>query len=77
MAGSAGIAAILASIVPAKFSFNDFLTNFPSPSTAFKNTFPVNPSVTIASIFPEKASLHSTFPIKFIFIYYDFSFNKL
>ena len=45
-------------------------------SIYLKNTFPVKPSVTIASIFPEKASLPSTFPTKFIPNSSDFSFNN-
>ena len=57
-----GIAAIIDKIFFFKLSVNVFFTNFPSPSTAFKNTFPVKPSVTKTSIFPEKASLPSTFP---------------
>ena len=58
-------------------SVNDILTNLPIPSTDFKNTFPVNPSVTIASTSPEKASLPSTLPIKLISNSADFSFNNL
>ena len=60
-----------------KISVRDLFTSFPSPSTVFKNLFPVNPSVTIASTSPEKASLPSTFPIKVILYSSDFSFNKL
>ena len=60
-----------------KLSFKFVFTNFPIPSAVFKNTFPVNPSVIIASILPEKASLPSTFPTKFISNSSAFSFNKL
>ena len=75
--GSAGNAAILENKVLVKLSANVFLTNFPRPSVVFKNTFPVNPSVTIASTLPENASLPSTFPIKLILSSSDFSFNNL
>jgi len=77
IAGSDGTAAILDNTFFNKLSFNDFFTNFPNPSVVFKNTLPVNPSVTIASIFPEKASLPSTFPTKLISSSFDFSFNSL
>ena len=75
--GSAGIAPIVDKIFFFKLSDNERFTNFPNPSTVFKNIFPVNPSVTTASISPEKASLPSTFPIKFIPYYSDFSFKSL
>ena len=76
IAGKHGTVHILDIIFCVKLSDNVFLTNLPSPSVVFKNTFPVNPSVTIASISPEKASLPSTFPTKFISNSFDFSFNN-
>ena len=48
----------------------------PSPSVVFKKIFPVKPSVTTALTLPEKASLPSIFPIKFIPSSGDFSFNN-
>lgn len=71
-----GIAAIVESIFFFILSDKVLLTNFPNPSTAFKNTFPVNPSVTNISTLPEKASLPSTLPIKFIFNSFALSFNR-
>ena len=49
----------------------------PNPSVVFKNTFPVNPSVTTASISPEKQSLPSTLPTKLIPNSSDCSFKIL
>ena len=56
-----------------KLSDNETFTNLPSPSVVFKKIFPVKPSVTTALTLPEKASLPSIFPIKFIPSSGDFS----
>ena len=60
-----------------RLSIKDLFMNFPIPSTVFKKIFPVNPSAITASIFPENASLPSTFPTKLIPNSGDFSFSKL
>ena len=77
IAGNDGTAHIFENTLCVKLSVKVLLTNFPRPSTAFKNIFPVNPSVTIAWISPEKASLPYTLPTKLIPNSSEFSFNNL
>lgn len=76
MAGKHGILPNIDRKLRFKLSVNDVFTNFPKPSVVFKNILPVKPSVTTASTLPEKASLPSILPIKFIPNSSDFSFNN-